>query len=99
MPTSITAVKNVVRYIAGYYGHIDNDLIKDDWFLGKSVRDKTDQPHKGVGLDQFAIDHSLTSELNRYIHLKGGTDLLRIGSFSEKTTIADAAKEVKSRIT
>ena len=96
--TSLAAVKNVVRYITAYYSQIDMDSIKDDWFLGKRGRDKNNNQHSGVGLDQFAIDHSVTPELNQYINRKGGTNFLPPGAFTEKTTIEDAAKDVRSRL-
>lgn len=96
--TSLAAVKNVVRYIAAYYSQIDMDSIKDDWFLGKQGRDKNNNQHSGVGLDQFAIDHSVTPELNHYVNRKGGTNFLLPGTLTEKTTIEEAAKDVRSRL-
>ena len=96
--TPLPSVKNVVRYITSYYAQVDMDLIQDNWFLGKRGRDKKNDLHPGVGLDQFAIDHSVTPELNHYINRKGGNNLLPPGVFTEKTTVEDAAKEVRSRL-
>lgn len=96
--TSLAAVKNVVRYIAAYYSQIDMDLIEDNWFLGKRGRDKDNNQHSGVGLDQFAIDHAVTPELNQYINRKGGKNFLPPGTLTEKTTIEAAAKDVRSRL-
>ena len=96
--TPLTAVKNVVRYIAAYYAQIDMDLIEDNWFLGKRGRDDDNELHPGVGLDQFAIDHSVTPELNHYINRKGGSNLLRPGVLTEEKTVEQAAKEVRLRL-
>ena len=96
--TPLAAVKNVVRYIASYYSHVDMDAIEDDWFLGKRGRDDDNVSHPGVGLDRFAIDHSVTPELNHYISRKGGRNFIAPGTFKETTTVEATAKEVRSRL-
>lgn len=96
--TPIGAVANVVRYNAAKYSHKDMDIIKDDWVLGKRTRGKNNAIQEGVGLDQHAIDHGMTSELNGYIEDKGGTNLLLPGSLTETTTILAAATKVHSRL-
>ena len=96
--TSLAAVKNVVCYIASYYSRVDMDAIQDNWFLGKKGRDDDNVLHPGVGFDQFAIDHSVTPELNHYINGKGGRNFLVMGDLKVTTTIEAAAKDVRSRL-